>query len=249
MHRSSRAGRSQRGNILFLILLAVVLFAALSYAVTQSMRGGGKDASPEKWKTQIADIENYVAGLQSTIMRMTLTGGVPLHQIDFDTSLRLRKNDDVIDRNNTTCTNFSCEVHNINGGGYEYRHFEIYGSAKETRVGTVLKPGHHDIKLERWENVGSDLPEIVLHIAYLDLDLGKALNMKYHGKEALSVTTSGSGGQDFAGAMIASALANPAIGQERSGDDIRGQSAWCSLTIDDASFGTYSYCIFVLMAR
>lgn len=45
------AGRvDQRGNVLFLILLAVVLFAALNYAVTSSMSGGGKNASDERYR-------------------------------------------------------------------------------------------------------------------------------------------------------------------------------------------------------
>lgn len=60
--RANRACRtSERGNILFLILLAVVLFAALSYAVTQSMRGGGKDASPEKLELTYSKIQNVLA--------------------------------------------------------------------------------------------------------------------------------------------------------------------------------------------
>lgn len=64
----------ERGNILFLILLAVVLFAALSYAVTQSMRGGGNDASKEKMQLTYAKLQNRWALLAGQATRRRLEG-------------------------------------------------------------------------------------------------------------------------------------------------------------------------------
>lgn len=64
----------QRGNILFLILLAVVLFAALSYAVTSSMRGDGKNASGEKAQLDQAVMDNYTAAVNAGTLRLQMRG-------------------------------------------------------------------------------------------------------------------------------------------------------------------------------
>lgn len=66
--------RHSRGNILFLILLAVMLFAALAYAVTSSIRGGGKDASSENAELKASQILQYMSLLESSIMRLQMTG-------------------------------------------------------------------------------------------------------------------------------------------------------------------------------
>ena len=63
----------ERGNALFLILIAVALFAALSYAVTQSGRGGGS-VSNEQALILSSQITQYPAALRTSITRMVVTG-------------------------------------------------------------------------------------------------------------------------------------------------------------------------------
>jgi hypothetical protein len=66
--------KDQSGNVLFLILIAVALFAALSYAVTQSTRGGGEGAESEKSTINAATLTQYPASLRTSILRMTISG-------------------------------------------------------------------------------------------------------------------------------------------------------------------------------
>lgn len=73
-----------RGNILFIILLAVVLFAALAYAVTSSMRGGGLDATQEQSQSYAAEILQYGVSLQNTINRLMLVNDCKDTQISFE---------------------------------------------------------------------------------------------------------------------------------------------------------------------
>ena len=64
---------AQSGNVLFMILIAVALFAALSYAVTSSSRSGGNNASRESLQIEGAQIAQYVTGIQNSIMRMKIS--------------------------------------------------------------------------------------------------------------------------------------------------------------------------------
>lgn len=74
---------SERGNVLFLILIAVVLFAALSYAVTQSSRTGGGDAGRETNLISSAEITQYPAAVKTAIVRMVING-VTYEGLRFD---------------------------------------------------------------------------------------------------------------------------------------------------------------------
>jgi hypothetical protein len=73
---------SEKGNVLFLILIAVTLFAALSYAVTSSTRSGSGDTSAETLKLQYSTIQSYVSAMRSELTRM-IVGGIAAEDINF----------------------------------------------------------------------------------------------------------------------------------------------------------------------
>lgn len=111
----------QRGNILFLILLAVVLFAALSYAVTSSTRGGGNDASPEKAQSFAAQIVNDTTLMENTIQRLRMSGGCRDTDISFDTM----RNGYQVYNNTTAPMDKHCHVFNPAGGNLSIKTFTL----------------------------------------------------------------------------------------------------------------------------
>lgn len=79
--KTTHARRSERGNALFLILIAVALFAALSYAVTQSGRGSGS-VSREQSLIAASQITQFPAGIRTAVTRMVITG-VSANDVSF----------------------------------------------------------------------------------------------------------------------------------------------------------------------
>jgi hypothetical protein len=64
--------KNSSGNILFLILIAVALFAALSYAVVQMTRGGSGNTITETSTINAAVLNQYTASLRASLQRMTV---------------------------------------------------------------------------------------------------------------------------------------------------------------------------------
>ena len=86
MSKSWSAGReAEKGNVLFLILIAVALFAALSYAVTQSSRSGGGDANSETNLVNSATITQYPASIRTAIIRQIVSKNVGVSELEFNT--------------------------------------------------------------------------------------------------------------------------------------------------------------------
>lgn len=68
-----QAYNKEEGNALFLVLIAVALFAALSYAITSSGRGSGT-VDKETSMVAAGTVVQYPAGLRAAVNRMLITG-------------------------------------------------------------------------------------------------------------------------------------------------------------------------------
>ena len=100
---------AEKGNVLFLILIAVALFAALSYAVTQSSRSGGGDAGNETNLVSSAAITQYPASVRTSIIRMMVSNNITAANLKFDPPSDFG-----------TCTPVSSCVFHPSGGGATY---------------------------------------------------------------------------------------------------------------------------------
>lgn len=124
--------KSERGNVLFLILIAVALFAALSYAVSSSTRGGGSDVSADKAELGAAQIVQSASALTTAIMRMKFSNSCADNQINFQSAVIYP---DPFDGENTDAPpNHSCDLFHPSGGGAIAQKFDtaLFDAAKMT---------------------------------------------------------------------------------------------------------------------
>lgn len=101
---------NNNGNVLFLILIAVALFAALSYAVTKSTSGGGS-ADKEKMALNASQMIQFGDDVNFAVLRMLTTGGYSKSQISFENDGNAA---------NANCTVDDCKVFHTNGGAVKY---------------------------------------------------------------------------------------------------------------------------------
>jgi len=153
--------KSQSGNALFLILIAVALFAALSYAVTNSGRGGnGIDRESEAIK--LAQINSVISDVQSGVQRLTLRGCKET-ELDFGNSL-WKRNDgtDIMfsGHNGLAPLDGSCSLFDKNGAGLNPTMIPDAGP-----VGLAANsylPGSFSIKEAAIDGVGTAKPDLII---------------------------------------------------------------------------------------
>lgn len=181
----------QRGNILFLILLAVVLFAALSYAVTQSTRGGGNNANAESAEAAGSAIVQFLIDMETQITRSKMIDGVNEAAFTFctisnnsaDNAYRFNNNSANCWNCNNVCNGGACAVFKPwNPNGIPAQTFEKY--ADPTYVGdsynaNYVKGGHFSAHPLIVQNVGTPAADLVGLVWGVTPDICNAINRKF----------------------------------------------------------------------
>tara|TARA_B100000686_G_scaffold285939_1_gene310385 strand:- start:901 stop:1638 length:738 start_codon:yes stop_codon:yes gene_type:complete len=183
-----------RGNALFLILIAVALFAALSYAVTNSGKGGGS-SDREQGAIMAAEILNYVATIQTEIQFLQTLYGVDDNQISFrNNNLHLTDGGEMgnVWGANPNCTAAiePCSVFQESGGRVPSRNF--YKASKMERFVTSGHPvpGEAHFFNQFIEGVGTTEPELLMYIIDLKDEVCREINRIFGLPDPFEVTGS-----------------------------------------------------------
>jgi hypothetical protein len=103
--------KNQNGNVLFYILIAVVLLAALSYAVSMSSRGNLSAVNEEKAKLLATEIIEYANVMANATAQVKLRG-IKETDLCFDDP-----NWGGADYANPSCSDLATKIFGLKGGG------------------------------------------------------------------------------------------------------------------------------------
>ena len=166
--KNAHKQNTQNGNVLFLILIGVALFAALSYAVTSSTRSSGGNANSEKDGLYAAAITQYGTAVSVAVQRMNLSNNCSDTEISFETNLS--------DYNfvHSPPTRNECKLFHPSGGGIAY---QVPAAWLEDPAAWSRKEFWASGSYE-FEHVGTQEPDLTIEIRGLKESVCNEINKK-----------------------------------------------------------------------
>lgn len=172
--KRNRARKNESGNVLIYILVAIVLFAALSYVVGNMMRGGNADMiGEEQAKLYAGEILDYARIIRSAVQEMRISNGCTDTDISFENNV-------VAGYDNGT--NTACQVFHADGGDKKYvvptdKWFDT-SLAASTGYGEYLFSGMTTVTNIGIDDGTSNALELIMFIPYIKLSVCNAINEK-----------------------------------------------------------------------
>ncbi len=114
MKSMKNSNQNQEGSALFLILIAVMLFAALGYTVTNMMRSGSPDKiGEEKARLDAGQVLDFARQVRRATQELRISNGCSENEISFT-----RTTGD--DYEHSPASRDECKIFHINGGAITY---------------------------------------------------------------------------------------------------------------------------------
>lgn len=176
-HHRMNTRLPESGNVLFYILIAVALIAALSFAVVQSGGGGTKSITDERARLIASEIIEYSNVISAAVSQLKLRGCE-------DTEISFENDVVTTYANPNAPADEFCNVFSISGGGVQWRNPEVdwldatltgnsnYAELLFTGKTCIQGFGPNDCVL----NSGGQDAELLFIVPYLKLEVCNAIN-------------------------------------------------------------------------
>ncbi len=214
----------QQGNILFLILIGVVLFAALSFAFIHSSKTSLSGPQSEKAEISAASIIEFTTSVQNAAHRLIIVNTVPITSLKFNNNIFKTKSGTAIMGSLGSPSDPSLYVFHPKGGSISPVSFANIASACPSCSSSSTSPGHSVLYWENVQENGSSIADPSILVHDLPNDICLALNKKF---DISIIPTLNMNGVDFGGTTsIPPSVSNPS-GNATSLAAIKGKSSFC----------------------
>jgi hypothetical protein len=235
----------EAGSVFFYILLAIALFAALSYAVSRGNRGNTSMMTDQQAKLAAQEIIEYGQTVANAVQKLKLRGYAD-HQLDVSNDVFLLQNGNPISTSNNACSEEGCRLFNINGGGIVAKNApEIAHGNVPITGGGISSPGQGNFRAIIINNVGSSEPDLVFAHTNINQETCLQINTLLGIENPSNLPPV----EDYHVGNYTGDLTSfppPSLGTDPIGDEVTtlaGQSAFCVTNGSDPYYSYYQVVI------
>ncbi|MGH1404686.1 MAG: hypothetical protein ACRBDL_10630 [Alphaproteobacteria bacterium] len=164
----------QQGNVLFYILIAVGLMAALAYVVAHSGRGNVSTLTRERSALYASEVIEYGYVISQAVAQTRLRGYMDT-EISFE-------NDVQSGYTNPNCIENECKIFHTNGGNIHYlepkESWLDTSRSSDSFYGRITFSGRSCTESTTCYADGLDNEDLIMFISYLDRDICLEINDK-----------------------------------------------------------------------
>lgn len=177
-----RNARFSKGNALFIVLITVALFAALSYAVSSTFRGGTSTITDEQARISAGELLRSMQSIKEGYQYLWTQKNCPMDEISFKREGKEISTEDY-DADSPT-GDFTCHIFHPEGAGVAYpENLEQYqnkamavAAGNEAHLGKFHFVYARNASTHTVENVGTDDPDHMIHLNFVNDNICMALN-------------------------------------------------------------------------